>query len=188
MHNSAHISGNSGNSAKQPSKPRPGLYHVVLEPAADGEDFHAYKPSHGVILQYKSSFGYFTLPGPSRAAVAFLVDTYADGTALLEFPQSSLAALRATFSTEHTQRLAKPYWPKRSRYERERDAFWSEVAKRRAVGEETRSMFGATKVCEPPIVAEFRPAVSRLSPQPVVEVAIVEVYRPGIGWVPVGRR
>lgn len=164
----------------QPSPIRPGLYHIVLEPTQVDD---IYAPSHGVILQFKHSFGYFTLPGPSREAVAFLADVYPDGTALVEFPQTSLDALGAKLSTEHRQRLAKPYRPKRNRWERERDALWSEVARRRAAGEEVKSLFGATVVLDKPVSATFYPALSQHSPQVAVDVEIVEVYRPGVGWV-----
>ena len=170
---------------RNPSPIRPGLYHVVLEPPADGDTFPAYAPSSGVILQYKASFGYFTLPGASREPMAYLVDpaAAATGTILVEFTEDALVALCATFSTPHRQRLAKPYWPKRSRYERDKDAHWSKVAKLRNAGESFRHLFGETETLESPVKATFKPAVSDLCPQPTVEVDIIEIFRPGVGWL-----
>lgn len=161
---------------------RPGLYHVVLEPA-DHDDIYA--PSHGVTLQYKRSFGYFTLPGPSRDAVAFPVDVCPNGTALVEFPQAALERLHARLSTSHSQRLAKPYRPYRNRWERERAILWSKVAELRAKGEPYLHLFGAAKPTGetthlvPPPRATFTPNDRSGRPETVsAEVCILSITRP----------
>lgn len=102
---------------------RPGLYHIRLSGQRG-----AHSVSVGVVLQFKRSFGYFTVPGADREMIATPAGPVAgDGSVEVDVLEDG-AWLR---------RRANPMPRQRSK-----DRFWSDVARMRNAGLPFQHLFG----------------------------------------------
>jgi len=105
-------------------------------------DADAQRPSQGVYLQFKRAFGYFTMPGPSKEAIAFPLEVNNDGTVQVEI----------TVDGKRLRRLARGM-PQQSG----RDRFWTKIAALRNAGEPFSHLFAkAAKVQKLPPVARAK--------------------------------